>query len=127
VFLRAEGRRQDARDVVLNFQLRIKRNERFTATPEVETFLGEVVDAQTGGGTFQMTLRMPRPESQTADVLLRGTVSADFTEQYDVSRTLDRCAYEQKFRVEVTDGVMQESVLVTQDGECSANNGCFCP
>jgi hypothetical protein len=100
-FLEATGRKDSATEAVLSFVLLTARNERFTATPEIRTDLGQVADATTLGRELRVSIFLRSEGTLSGEVSLTGSISGDFEDD------IDRCPYTRAFDVSIRDQTIE--------------------
>ena len=96
-FREQTGVRAGPRDLRLRFVLNTTLNERYTATPDITTNLGQVLDAQASVGVLDVQLLLPTDVPVDGVIRLSGSISANFDQQRD------RCPYVRSFRVSEQD------------------------
>jgi hypothetical protein len=97
--------RSGAQDLRLRFVLNTTVDERFTATPDIQTNLGDVLDSRAAGGTLDVDILLAGNLPVNGEIKLTGSLSGTFVEG------LDRCPYTRRFAVTQSDTVSPVTVL----------------
>ena len=104
-FRESTGVRSGPRDLQLRFVLNTTLNERYTATPDITTNVGQVLDAQTSVGVLDVQVLLPGDGPVNGLIRLQGNISASF------SGGRDRCPYVRSFRI------LEENQVITVMGQ----------
>ena len=89
--------RQGVRDLRVQFLLNKNVDEHFTATPDIQTNLGQVLDAQAQADVLSVQILLGTTALVDGEVRLAGSLSGTFV------NGVDRCPFQRRFQLSQSD------------------------